>query len=150
MTEIKKKGDTSVDSVSTKKEENKVDDTDNSDEVDIKDKIKQANSDENKKDESSDKDDNNSNKKNNKESKIQRQPAIFVNHGGGPMPLIDYNKSDNSKDNVYTGTQQFIIDSCLEIGNLIKKNKPSAILIFSAVKCTHALIYQTSMIIVSK
>lgn len=63
---------------------------------------------------------------------IKRQPAIFVNHGGGPMPYLDYTKNSDTFSE-YPGTQQFIIDSSLEIGKIIELNKPKAILLFSAV-----------------
>mmetsp|Transcript_33761 Transcript_33761/g.41579 ORF Transcript_33761/g.41579 Transcript_33761/m.41579 type:complete len:320 (+) Transcript_33761:19-978(+) len=61
---------------------------------------------------------------------IKKQISIFVNHGGGPIPYMDYIKGKTN--NKYSGKQQFVIDSCIELGNIIKKNKPKAIIIFSA------------------
>ena len=69
---------------------------------------------------------------------IKKQVSIFVNHGGGPIPYMDYIKGKTN--NKYSGKQKFVIDSCIELGNVIKKNKPKAIIIFSAVMNQYIII----------
>ena len=80
------------------------------------------------------------------ESVLKRQPAIFINHGGGPMPLLQMLDKDK-KPLTFHGNiedQTPIINSCKTMGKLIKKYKPTAILIISAhwVQDTPTVIYQ--------
>ena len=57
---------------------------------------------------------------------LQRQPAIFVNHGGGPMPYLQH----KGKQVIFDST--FIISSLLKLGEYINKYKPKALCIVSA------------------
>ena len=57
----------------------------------------------------------------------QRQPAIFVNHGGGPLPYLAHCRSQNPEQR-----QGFILRTLDSLGEYITKYKPKAICILSA------------------
>eukprot|EP01083_Nonionella_stella_P072151 194331_1 len=64
-------------------------------------------------------------KDNQQESPITKQPAIFINHGGGPMPYLQH------AHNKQFG-QSFIIESCQKMEQYISLYKPKAICVISA------------------
>eukprot|EP01083_Nonionella_stella_P211697 765132_1 len=64
-------------------------------------------------------------KENQQESPITKQPAIFINHGGGPMPYLQH------AHNKQFG-QSFIIESCQKMEQYISLYKPKAICVISA------------------
>eukprot|EP01084_Bolivina_argentea_P247854 414625_1 len=56
-----------------------------------------------------------------------RQPAIYVNHGAGPIPYLQHIGSKNARTD-----QTFIINSCIEVGKYVEKYQPKAICVISA------------------
>eukprot|EP01084_Bolivina_argentea_P208706 355718_1 len=67
-----------------------------------------------------------------------RQPAIYVNHGGGPLPYLQY------INNKYASS--WILDSFHDVTKYINEYKPKAICIVSAhwESSIPTLIYQSS------
>eukprot|EP01084_Bolivina_argentea_P292017 501939_1 len=79
-------------------------------------------------------------KQNEQECKSERQPSIFINHGGGPMPYLQHiGKLQNKQFD-----QRFIIKSLQNLGQYINKYKPKALCIISAhwEESTPTVIYQ--------
>ena len=73
------------------------------------------------------------NKNNDQQQQLnKRQPAIFINHGGGPMPYMQFIAQQQQNFGNGAVDQTTILESCQLMGNLIKKHKPSAVLFVSA------------------
>ena len=64
-----------------------------------------------------------------KENIVQRQPAIYITHGGGPLPYLQH-ISNNQKYRM--NDQSFPISNLQNLGIYITKYKPKAICVVSA------------------